>query len=107
DPLGIEAWVAQLCSSVAVAPPAAGDASRRSVEIPVTFDGRDLDGVGKALGPTPEGVTERLTGVELRVAFLGFAPGFPYLVGLPEPLARIERRASPRTQVPAGSVALA
>ena len=128
DPLGVEAWLAQLCSSVAVAPPAvavgppaagvgppaagvgppaAGDASRRSVEIPVTFDGPDLDDVAKAIGTTPEGVTELLTGFELRVAFLGFAPGFPYLVGLPEPLARIERRASPRTQVPAGSVALA
>jgi KipI family sensor histidine kinase inhibitor len=122
EPLGIEAWLAHLGSSVAVAPPGAAsapdgapagapptpvDPSGRSVEIPVTFDGPDLDDVAKAISTSPEGVTELLTGVDLRVAFLGFAPGFPYLVGLPEALARIERRASPRTVVPAGSVAVA
>ncbi|HEX4217095.1 MAG TPA: carboxyltransferase domain-containing protein, partial [Acidimicrobiales bacterium] len=82
-------------------------ASRRPIEIPVTFDGPDLDDVARAIDATAEEVSGLLTGVDLRVAFLGFAPGFPYLVGLPEPLARIERRASPRTQVAAGSVALA
>ena len=41
-----------------------------------------------------------------RVAFIGFAPGFPYLVGLPDALRR-PRLASPRTRVPAGSVAIA
>ena len=47
-----------------------------------------------------------LTGVELTVAFCGFAPGFGYLTGLPEEL-HVPRRATPRTRVPAGSVALA
>jgi KipI family sensor histidine kinase inhibitor len=43
---------------------------------------------------------------EFCVAFCGFAPGFGYLTGLP---ARydVPRRATPRTAVPAGSVALA
>lgn len=41
-----------------------------------------------------------------RVAFCGFAPGFGYLTGLPERYA-VPRRATPRTAVPAGSVALA
>ena len=41
-----------------------------------------------------------------RVAFIGFAPGFPYLVGLPEALAR-PRLASPRVRTEAGSVAIA
>jgi KipI family sensor histidine kinase inhibitor len=41
-----------------------------------------------------------------RVLFLGFAPGFGYLGGLPPALA-IPRRSSPREHVPAGSVAIA
>ena len=48
-----------------------------------------------------------LCGTDLEVAFLGFAPGFPYLVGLPAELASIPRRSSPRPSVPAGSVAVA
>jgi KipI family sensor histidine kinase inhibitor len=36
---------------------------------------------------------------------LGFAPGFPYLLGL-DPALAMPRRASPRTRVPAGSVAI-
>jgi KipI family sensor histidine kinase inhibitor len=43
--------------------------------------------------------------VEYSVAFLGFQPGFPYLRGLPGPL-HAPRRRSPRTRVPAGSVAI-
>jgi KipI family sensor histidine kinase inhibitor len=44
--------------------------------------------------------------VEYEVSFCGFAPGFAYLVGLPHQL-HLPRRASPRTRVPAGSVAIA
>jgi KipI family sensor histidine kinase inhibitor len=40
-------------------------------------------------------------------AFCGFAPGFAYLSGLPDDLADVPRLPSPRTRVPAGSVALA
>lgn len=39
------------------------------------------------------------------VQMLGFSPGFPYLAGLPSQL-HTPRRASPRIQVPAGSVAI-
>ena len=73
----------------------------------MTFDGPDLEDVAAAIDAGVEEVSRLLTSVDLRVAFLGFAPGFPYLVGLPPPLAGIERRPSPRTQVPSGSVALA
>ncbi len=41
-----------------------------------------------------------------RVAFIGFAPGFPYLTGLPEALRR-PRLALPRTHTPPGSLAVA
>jgi KipI family sensor histidine kinase inhibitor len=46
------------------------------------------------------------TGIEHEVAFIGFAPGFAYIAGLPERL-RLPRRPESRTRVPAGSVALA
>jgi KipI family sensor histidine kinase inhibitor len=36
---------------------------------------------------------------------LGFAPGFPYLLGL-DPALAMPRRSTPRTRVPAGSVAI-
>jgi len=78
-----------------------------TVEIPVTFDGADLGEVASLLGLGTAEVVGLLTGVDLEVAFLGFAPGFPYLVGLPGPLAGLSRRTTPRVSVPAGSVAVA
>lgn len=86
-------------------PPVVG--SRTVLEVPVTFDGDDLEPVAEQLGLVPAGVVDLLVGSELEVAFVGFSPGFPYLVGLPEPLASLERRATPRPSVPAGSVAVA
>jgi KipI family sensor histidine kinase inhibitor len=77
-----------------------------SVEIPVRYDGPDLDEVAASTGLSPEDVAARHLGVEYVVGFLGFAPGFAYLLGGDERL-RVERRAEPRERVPAGSVALA
>lgn len=109
------AWTAGLVSGVLgdrgrPAPPDRGTPGTRApppLEIPVEFDGPDLAEVAAAIGTTPEGVALLLTGTDLRVAFLGFSPGFPYLIGLPEPLAAVRRRPSPRPMVPAGSVAVA
>jgi KipI family sensor histidine kinase inhibitor len=83
------------------------EGSGRRIEIPVRFDGPDLGEVGSISGLGPRGVVEALTAAELRVAVLGFSPGFAYLRGLPEALAGVPRRSSPRPSVPAGSVALA
>lgn len=78
----------------------------RLVEVPVVYDGVDLDEVVRLTGLSREDVVERHTAAEYVVAFLGFAPGFPYLVGL-DPALHVPRRATPRTSVPAGSVGLA
>jgi KipI family sensor histidine kinase inhibitor len=51
-------------------------------------------------------VVRRHTAPEYTVAFLGFSPGFPYLVGL-DPALEVPRRDTPRTSIPAGSVGLA
>ena len=70
------------------------------------FDGADLADVAELTGRSVAALVEALTAAELTVAFGGFAPGFGYLSGLPDDL-HVPRRATPRTRVPAGSVALA
>ena len=80
------------------------DAGR--LEVPVTYDGEDLAEVGRLTGLGERGVVEAHTGQEWTVAFCGFAPGFGYLVGTDDRL-HVPRRATPRTRVPAGAVALA
>jgi KipI family sensor histidine kinase inhibitor len=77
-----------------------------SVEIPVRYDGPDLNEIARLTGLSSEEVASRHLRAEYVVGFLGFAPGFAYLLGGDERL-RVERRAEPRELVPAGSVALA
>jgi len=77
------------------------------VEIPVSFDGADLDDVAHLARMSASRVVELLMAADLCVAFVGFAPGFAYLVGLPSELASVPRRPTPRPSVPGGSVALA
>jgi KipI family sensor histidine kinase inhibitor len=76
------------------------------VEIPVRYDGEDLPEVAELTGLEPDEVVRRHTDPEYTVAFLGFSPGFPYLVGL-DPALEVPRRDTPRTSIPAGSVGLA
>jgi KipI family sensor histidine kinase inhibitor len=84
----------------------ASAAAGKSLELPVVFDGADLADVAELTGRSVAALVAALTTAELTVAFGGFAPGFGYLSGLPEEL-HVPRRATPRTRVPAGSVALA
>ncbi|WP_062118676.1 urea amidolyase family protein [Aureimonas sp. AU40] len=76
------------------------------VEVPTVYDGEDLAEVAALTGLSVEEVIRRHAASEFTVAFSGFAPGFGYLVGGDETL-HVPRRQSPRTRIPAGSVALA
>ncbi|MDQ0661606.1 KipI family sensor histidine kinase inhibitor [Arthrobacter ulcerisalmonis] len=76
------------------------------VRIEVVYDGDDLAEVGRLTGLGADGVIAVHTGQLWTAAFGGFAPGFAYLVGETDALT-VPRRSSPRTAVPAGSVALA
>ncbi|ARQ71537.1 5-oxoprolinase subunit B family protein [Streptomyces marincola] len=78
----------------------------RDVTLRVRYDGPDLADVAALWGVGPADVAEIHAAGVYRVAFCGFAPGFGYLTGLPERYA-VPRRATPRTRVPPGSVALA
>jgi inhibitor of KinA len=74
--------------------------------IPVVYDGPDLEEVAGSLGmPVAEVIALHMRPI-YRVFLVGFVPGFGYLVPLPEEL-ELPRREVPRTQVPAGSVAIA
>lgn len=83
-------------------------AAVRVVEIPVCYGGEygfDLDAVAEHVRLSRDDVIARHAAAEYAVAMLGFAPGFPYLLGL-DPALQMPRRATPRTRVPAGSVAI-
>jgi KipI family sensor histidine kinase inhibitor len=86
-------------------PPAEAVAGE-TVEVPVRYDGQDLPEVGRLTGLEATEVVRRHTAPTYTVAFLGFSPGFPYLVGL-DPALEVPRRDTPRTSIPAGSVGLA
>lgn len=75
-------------------------------EIPVAYDGPDLEAVARHAGMAPEQVVAIHTGAIYNVAFLGFVPGFAYLRGLP-PAIHAPRLSTPRPHVPAGSVGIA
>jgi inhibitor of KinA len=80
----------------------------RMVEIPVAYGGEygpDLEAVAALTGHTPDEVVAIHSSAEYLVYFLGFSPGFPYLGGMPEPIAA-PRLEAPRRRVPAGSVAI-
>lgn len=101
----------QRLAQLSVTPDAMSDSTapidgRADVEIPVVYDGADLDEVARLTGMTPDQVVAAHTSTPWRVGFGGFAPGFAYLIGGDERL-NVPRQSEPRTKVPAGSVALA
>ena len=77
----------------------------RVVEVPVRYDGPDLEEVARRTGHAIEEVVRRHSGVDYRVRCLGFSPGFAYLEGL-DPGLHLPRRDTPRERVRVGSVAV-
>jgi len=76
--------------------------------IPVCYGGKygpDLAIMAKRASMTGEMVVNLHSRAEYLVQAVGFMPGFAYLSGLPTKL-HTPRLATPRTQVPAGSVGI-
>ena len=88
------------------APADPGMAGAEVVTVPVEYGGDDLHGTAGLLGLSPEALVAHHVAATWRVAFIGFAPGFGYLVSDEWPF-QVPRLDAPRTRVPAGSVALA
>ena len=82
------------------------DEPGRLHRIPVVYDGPDLEEVARRTGMSPEKVIELHGRPIYRVFLVGFVPGWAYMGPLPDELV-LPRRSTPRTQVPAGSVAIA
>jgi KipI family sensor histidine kinase inhibitor len=98
--------VADAASGEKKGPDGGGEPDSAVTEIPVLYDGPDLAEVAEHTGLSRQEVIERHAAAEYRVGWLGFSPGFGYLTGL-DPALHVPRRDSPRTSVPAGSVAIA
>jgi KipI family sensor histidine kinase inhibitor len=99
------AQVRERLATVRAAAPAR-PASAAPIEIPVRYDGEDLEFVASSTGLDVEDVVAFHSAAQYVVAFCGFAPGFGYLRGLDSRL-HLPRRATPRTRVPGGAVAIA
>ena len=83
--------------------------AERIVRVPVCYGGEhgpDLDEVATSCGMVPDEVVRAHVASEHVVYMLGFSPGFPYIGGLDERLS-LPRRPTPRTRIPAGTVAIA
>jgi KipI family sensor histidine kinase inhibitor len=102
--------VEQLATRLARLPlqPERGCASRNTIELPVCYEADfapDIEAVAAHAGLAVDELVRRHCAVQYRVYFIGFTPGFPYLGGL-DPALQMPRRATPRLQVAAGSVAI-
>jgi KipI family sensor histidine kinase inhibitor len=88
----------QHCATAATPP-------QRTREIPVVYDGPDLARLAEVHNLTVREVADIHAAATYKVYMLGFSPGFPYLGDL-DPRLHTPRLVSPRTRVPAGSVAI-
>jgi KipI family sensor histidine kinase inhibitor len=105
DAMAVERWLdARLADDSLTA----DNTASRCVEIPVVYGGdfgEDLEAAAAELGLSSAVLAEHHAAGTYTVAMIGFAPGFPYLSGL-DPALALPRLATPRTRVPAGSVAI-
>lgn len=104
----VVAWLGTRLEERLKSPPKAGKEKPRLVEVPVCYDAEfapDLALVAKHAGLKPEEVVLLHSAQQYLVYLIGFAPGFPYLGGLPKVL-ETPRRAKPRMAIPPGSVGI-
>jgi len=105
DPLRADpdSWLKTLEEIAAEAPTARPEP--REWVLPVCFDADFAPDLAD-IAAKPTDFIEALTASPVTVKMLGFLPGFAYMGDVPE-LCRAPRRKTPRSVVPAGSVAVA
>ena len=110
DPVHVDGrWLESELARLSAWPEAAEAPSGRLLRVPVCYQGDfapDIDEVA-AFGACSIGDVIALhTAREYRVYMLGFLPGFAYMAEV-DPRIAAPRRATPRTSVPTGAVAIA
>lgn len=98
-------WI-QLQATLAQLPALDAGSTNDLMTLPVRYDGEDLAAVANSSDLSIDEVISLHSSTTYRVAFDGFSPGFAYLLGLPTQL-HLPRRQTPRTRIPAGSLAVA
>ena len=110
DPLSTDArWLEAEIASIASNLGELAQDTGGFVEVPVCYGGDfgpDLAEVARFGNCSPEDVITIHSSATYRVYMVGFVPGFAYLAEVDRRIAA-PRRPSPRTAVPAGSVAIA
>ncbi len=110
DPLQMDAvWLESEVRALAEGLPEPSAVEGRLIDVPVCYGaeyGPDLAGVAAFAGASEDEVVALHSGVTYRVYLIGFVPGLPYLARV-DPRLALPRRTTPRTAVPAGSVAVA
>lgn len=86
--------------------PAADASDSRVLTVDVRYDGPDLEAVAQQLALSTDALVGWHTGQPWTVEFLGFMPGFGYLTREDHD-QEVERRHSPRSAIPSGSVGFA
>ena len=83
--------------------------SGRTVDVPVCYEpffAIDLEEVAAATKLSAQNIQKLHTSAKHWVLMVGFSPGQPYIGGL-DPKLSLPRRATPRTRMPMGAVAIA
>ncbi len=102
DPRLAEREAGRLVETATPAPAA----SFRTIEIPTTYEGPDLEETAERSHLAVDELIALHADRDYRVLFLGFLPGFAYC-GTLDPRIAAPRLARPREHVPAGAVAIA
>lgn len=108
DPIVVRA--AELTAEIEemLAQPASTETQARSWRIPVVYGapaGVDLAPLAHQKAMSVDALIDLHSSAVYRVFMIGFAPGFAYLGGLPEPL-HTPRRSTVRQHVPAGAIGI-
>jgi inhibitor of KinA len=110
DPLHVDATALEAeLRRAAMAPPDRAIEEGALIDVDVCYGGEfgpDLADVAAFAKATEEEVIALHSATTYRVYVVGFVPGFPYMASV-HPRLALPRRATPRTRVPAGSVAIA